>query len=223
MYPLKDKLAEIIKTKPDVIQFAKDRKYEEAWIIPLTEGRPQDIEINTYLSKESFTILIVEYIWNSTDDDSRFVLTFFQDSKCKLQNPQLFMKICLDLFYGYDGFTDLIDTLDSEVVGHKYLLTNNVNSANIGVFNHWLSVGPVDVWKIGEEYNPLIISQKIMVRPDVEKSNLNYQGLLFRFNVDGLEDGPYYGIKTPCCKKEDSNWCLDYNKIDLWMRTILGI
>jgi hypothetical protein len=61
------------------------------------------------------------------------------------------------------------------------------------------------------------------MRPDVEKTNLNYQGLLFRFNADGLEDGPYYGIKTPCCKKEDLNWCLDYNKIDHWMRTMLGI
>lgn len=223
MYPLKDKLTAIITSKPDVIQFARDRKYEEAWIIPITEERPQDAEINTYISKESFKTLIVEYIWNSTDDDSRFVLTFFLDSKCKLQNPQLFMKICLDLFYGYNGFTHLIDTLDSEVVGHAYLLTNNVNSVNIGVFNHWLSVGPVDVWKIGEEYNPLIISQKIKMRPDVEKTNLNYQGLLFRFNIDGLEDGPYYGIKTPCCKKEDVNWCLDYNKIDHWMRTMLGI
>ncbi len=223
MYPLKDKLATIITTKPDILQFAKDRKYEEAWIIPLTKGQPQDSAINAYLSKEPFKTLIVEYIWNSTDDDSRFVLTFFLDSKCKLQDPRIFIKICLDLFYGYSGFINLIDILDSQVIGHTYLLTNSINSINIGVFNHWLSVGPVDVWKVGEEYNPLIISQKIKARPDIEKTNLNYQGLLFRFNTDALENGPYYGVKTPCCKKEDLNWYLDYNKIDHWMRIMLGI
>jgi len=37
---LKDKLSTIITSKPDVIQFAKDRKYEEAWIIPIKSVRP---------------------------------------------------------------------------------------------------------------------------------------------------------------------------------------
>jgi hypothetical protein len=32
--------------------------------------------------------------------------------------------------------------------------------------------------------------------PEIEKTHLNFQGLFFKFNVDGAYDGPYYGLKT---------------------------
>jgi hypothetical protein len=73
---------------------------------------------------------------------------------------------------------------------------------SIGIFNYWFSAGPLDLWKTGDNCSEEMIRQKITVRPDIEKTRLNFQGLLFKFDVDGKYHGPYYGFKTPCCKKD---------------------
>ncbi len=223
MQNLKSLLSEVITAKPDVIQFAKDRKYEDAWIISVASARPTVDEIAVYLNKEAFEILIVEYIWNSTDDDKRFVLTLFLDKSCRLQDPEQFIKITLDLFYGYHSFKSCIETIDSQVIGSEYLLNTPVESVNSSVFNYWLSVGPEELWKKGEQYSTEAVKSKLLARPEILKTNLNYQGLLFRFNVDGNLNGPYYGIKTPCCNKIGDDWVMDFQKVGYWMNLLLGV
>lgn len=218
---LRDRLLKIITSKPDLIQFAKDRKYEKAWVIPLNKKKPTEKEINNYLNKDKFDLLIVEYIWNSKDDDNRFVLTLFLDNKCRLQNEKKFIDICLDLFYNYSDFKEFTKSIDSKVIGHPYLFLDKVDSINLSVFNYWLSVGPVELWKSGDVYSINYTIKKIKSRPEIEKTKLNYQGLLFRFNIENSLDGPYYGFKTPCCDKKGDFWIINYEKIDYWMKTII--
>lgn len=50
-----------------------------------------------------------------------------------------------------------------------------------GIFNHWFSVGPVDLWKAGDQISERAIRERITVRPEVEKTNLAYEALLFKF------------------------------------------
>lgn len=220
---LLDKLAKIITISPDIIQFAKDRKFEEAWTIPLSGNRPDDTLINEYLKKDKFEVIIVEYVWNSIDDNKRFVLTLFLDKKCKLQDPKEFMEICFGLFYGYSEFAGFIKSLDEKIIGKPYLLQNPVENVNMSIFNHWLTTGPVELWNQGDKYDENLIAQKIKMRPTIEKSPVNYQGLFFRFNINGQLDGPYYGIKTPCCNKKDHIWEVDFVKVDYWMRIMLEL
>lgn len=223
MKNIKSKLQEIIVTRPDVIQFAKDRKYEEAWIIDLSNPQPTESQIKQYLEREKFNIIIVEYIWNSKDDDNRFVLTLFLDEHCELKNSNDFVSISFDLFYHYSDFSGFLSRLDAEVVGSKYLLLNQPDAINLGVFNHWLSVGPVDLWQEGEVYKPDEVGAKITARPDISRTVLNYQGLLFRFNSRGNHNGPYYGIKTPCCHKINDGWVIDFEKVDNWIKLMLDL
>ena len=220
-YIIKEKLAQIITTSPDVVQFSKDRKYEEAWIIKSSSARPLADEWKRYLDEEKFEVLIVEFVWNSEDDDKRFVLTLFQDKRVKMRKPEEFVKICLDLFYNKADFLTLMNKLDAEVIGKQYLLQNQVDAVSIGIFNYWFSAGPVDLWKIGDNYSEEMIRQKITARPDIEKTGRNFQGLLFKFNVDGKYDGPYYGFKTPCCKKDGDFWVVDFPKMFHWMNFML--
>ena len=223
MINLKERLSEIITSNPDVIQFAKDRKYEEAWIKKLSEKRPSNVKINEYLVKDKFETIIVEYIWNSEDDNNRFVLTLFLDNKCKLRDPKEFINISLDLFYSYPGFNNFLDIINNKIIGSKYLLTNRVNAINLSVFNYWLSVGPVELWNEEESYDFESVKSIIKTRPETEKTNLNYQGLLFRFNINGNLNGPYYGIKTPCCNKIGNNWIIDFDKVDYWIKLMLRL
>jgi len=221
MNTIKEILSQTITSKPDILQFAKDRKYEESWIIPSSQSRPATKEIEDYLSKDTFETIIVEYIWNSQDDNKRFVLTIFLDKNCKLKDSEKFISISLALFYDYRDFNTLITELDKQIIGNEYLLTSPVDAVNMSVFNHWLSVGPVDLWKKNESYNKDIVKSKIMTRPEIERTTLNYQGLLFRFNINGEYNGPYYGIKTPCCNKIGNEWIVNYDTIDYWMRMML--
>ena len=222
MKNLKQKLFEEVTIKPDVLQFAKDRKYEESWIIPISKSRPDTETIDTYLIKEKYNTLIVEYIWNSEDDDHRFVLTLFLDKNCQLQDPKKFIDVCLDNFFDYRDMNSFIQNIDAQIIGKEYLFTDTIDSVNISVFNHWLSVGPTELWKKDDMYDFEIVKSKIYARPEIEKTPLNYQGLLFRFNVDGSAHGPYYGIKTPCYNKMGREWTIDFEKIDYWMRLMLG-
>ncbi len=220
---LKYLLAKIITTKPDIIQFVKDRKYERSWIIPLLQNKPTEKEIDNYLVKEKFGVIIVEYIWNSKDDNNRFVLTLFLDKKCALQDPKKFIEICLDKFYNYVDFTDLVKFINEQIVGVEYLFQYPVDSINLSVFNHWLSVGPVELWQKSEKYDKQKIIDKIKSRPEIEKTKLNYQGLLFRFNINGNFNGPYYGIKTPCCDRLGDSWLINYEKVGYWIEKMIGV
>lgn len=219
---IKNILTKIIKTQPDVIQFVKDRKYEEAWIITLRQDSPDNKEIVAYLNKKTFKTIIVEYIWNSQDDDDRFVLTIFLDESCTLKNPRKFIDISLELFYNYKDFENLINSFDEKVIGHRYLLTNPVESINMSVFNYWLSENPVELWQLGDKVNFDEIKMRIKSRANVYKTKLNYQGLLFRFNTSGKYNGPYYGIKTPCCNKIGKEWVVDFNKVEYWINLVLN-
>src|SRR5713101_3144237 len=136
---LKEKLAQFITTPPDVVQFAKDKKYEEAWIIKSSAVRPSPEECKKYLGKEKFKVLILEYVWNSEDDDKRFVLTLFQDERVKMRDPEEFVKTALDLFYNKSDFLSLMNRLDAEVIGKPYLLQDPVDAVSIGIFNYWFS------------------------------------------------------------------------------------
>jgi hypothetical protein len=107
------------------------------------------------------------------------------------------------------------------VIGQDYLLNYPVESVNLSVFNHWMSVGPVDLWNSNMDIDVNLINQKIKLRPDIEKTVLNYQGLFFRFNLSGKLNGPYFGIKTPCCDKIGNEWVIDYEKVEYWMRLML--
>lgn len=218
---LKETLSAIITGKPDTIQFAKDRKYEQSWIIPRSKNRPSGQEISDYLGRETFKLLIVEYIWNSQDDARRFVLTVFLDKTCALRNPQTFITTCLELFYDYTNFTAFIDLFDNKIIGRSYLFTVPIEIVNMSIFNHWLSVGPVELWQTGDVYNQELVAGKISSRPEIEKTTLNYQGLFFRFNVSGKYAGPHFGLKTPCCRKENGAWVVDYKMVDYWLRLML--
>ena len=76
-----------------------------------------------------------------------------------------FIEISLSNFYQYTNFEALINDFNTKVVGHKYLLEEKVESINLSVFNHWLSVGPVDLWKAGDSYDSDLIRNKIKSRP----------------------------------------------------------
>jgi hypothetical protein len=221
---LKEKLAQSITTPPDVVQFAKEKKYEEAWIIKSSAARPSPEECKKYVEKETFKVLIVEYVWNSEEDDKRFVLTLFQDQRVKMRNPEQFVKTAIDLFYKEPDFLTLMNTLDREVIGKPYLLQSPIDAVSIGIFNYWFSTGPIDpLWKAGDKYSEDTIQEKIIARPDIQKTRLNFQGLFFKFNVDGRYDGPYYGIKTPCCKKDGNFWVVDFPTTFRWMRFMLSV
>jgi hypothetical protein len=219
---LKEKLAPFITTAPDIVQFAKDRKFEEAWIIKRSASRPSDEDCRKYLQKENFQVLILEYVWNSGEDDRRFVLTLLQDKHVKMRDPEEFLKTSIDLFYKKLDFKSLMNALDSEVIGKEYLLQQPVDAVAIGIFNYWFSARPIDLWKAGENYNEEGIREKIAARPEIQETRLNFQALYFKFNADERYDGPYYGLKTPCCNKNGDFWVVNFPTTFRWMRFMLS-
>jgi hypothetical protein len=202
-------ISKLIKNSSGVIQFAKDGKYEESWIISINDSRPTIEEIKNYVEADNYQKLIVEYIWNQDIDEERYVLTVIQDDGCIEKDRNKFVEKCLGIFYGELSFDDLVKQIDKQIVGREFLLQHPVQRVRLGVFNHWFSVGPIEMWDTGDDLSKEVIEQKIKVRPEVEKSNLNYQGLAFIYNFDGSLPGPYHILKTPTCHKKDEGWAVD--------------
>ncbi|MBD3155164.1 MAG: hypothetical protein GF368_00730 [Candidatus Aenigmarchaeota archaeon] len=217
----KSLLAKEITTKPDTIQFAKDRKYEESWIIKRNGTKPNKTEIDDYLN-DDFKTLIVEFLWNSHDCSKMFVLTIFLDETCPEKDFYQFVVKCLDIFYKYEDFLTLVNRYESEVIGYPFLFMKPIEKVTMSVFNHWLSVGPVTLWEKGEKLNTEKVKERIQSRPDIERTELNFQGMVFMINFSGKYEGPYHGIKTPCCRKEGGTWIVDHEKVAYWMKELLN-
>jgi len=217
---IQDILSQHITSYPDTIQFAKDSKYEEAWIIKRRGGRPSTEEINAYVS-DSYETLIVEYMWDSEESDKVFILTIFNDDHNDLVKGNKFIEKTLELFDSYKNFPTFITMYDQHLIGKQYLLRHPIDEINIGVFNHWLSVGPESLYLPKEIYSKDLITDKLIKRPDILYTTLNFQSLLFRINMSGDYTGPYYGFKTPISIKEGDTWNVDTKKMIFWIETFL--
>jgi len=217
---IQDILSQHITSYPDTIQFAKDRKYEEAWIIRRKGSHPSTEEINAYVS-DAYKTLIVEYMWNSEESDKVFILTIFNDADNDLVKGKEFIEKTLELFDSYKNFSTFITIYDQNVIGKQYLLRHPIEEINIGIFNHWLSVCPESLYLPKEIYSRDLIADKLLTRPDILSTNFNFQSLLFRINMSGDYNGPYYGFKTPISIKEGDTWNVDTKKIIFWIETFL--
>ena len=217
---IQDILSQHITSYPDTIQFAKDSKYEEAWVIKRKGSHPSTEEINAYVS-DSYKTLIVEYMWNSEESDKVFILTIFNDADNDLVKGKEFIEKTLELFDSYKNFSTFITMYDQHIIGKQYLLRQPIDEINIGVFNHWLSVCPESLYLPKEIYSKDLIADKLLTRPDILSTNLNFQSLLFRINTSGDYNGPYYGFKTPISIKEGDTWDVDTKQIIFWIETFL--
>jgi hypothetical protein len=210
-----------IKSPAQTIQFAKDGKYEKAWIIDSKDNRPNQSDIESYISREAFEKLIVEYIWNPNDDAGRFVLTVIQDETCELKDHEAFINSNLDILHDKRDFLTTVQAINSRIIGKDFLLESPAELIRLGVFNHWFSVGPIDLWKRGEILDKQVVEERINSRPEVKSSSLNFQGLAFIYNYDGELSGPYHILKTPCCRKDGKNWVVDNELVFEWMKKLV--
>ena len=217
---IRDIIAQEISTKPDCIQFAKDRKYEEAWIFKSSEEQPGVEEIEKYLS-DGYKTLIVEFVWNSDVPEKQFVLTVFNDDH-KHVSDFAFIEISFSLLNHYTTFKKFLEDFDESIIGKQYLLTHPVDAVKMSIFNYWLSSVPIDVWDNKEKLDKTLVEKRILERIDITKTDLNFQGLLFMFNKDYTNAGPYYGLKTPCCHKVGINWEVDIKLVIYWMERLIS-
>jgi hypothetical protein len=210
---------------PDKIQFAKDGKYEVAWVIDINDARPTEDQLQGYLAREEFNELVVEYIWRSNDGENANVVTIGHNNNLLAKNPIDFMNLSLDAFYGYRNFNDFVIFVDKRIIGFDFLFKTPVDAIRIGVLNHWFSVGPVDLWRRGEVVPTLdTVRTKISTNPKLSPTILNYQALAFIFNLDRKLRGPYHVIKAPAAQKTAAGWEIDYEKtygyINKWLAVL---
>ena len=206
-----------ISNSAGIIQFAKDGKYEEAMILSLNDERPSVEFIENYCSDPNYKQLIVEFVWNPDTDSERYVFTLVQDKNCAEQDRSIFVQTSLNIFYSKFNFKQLIQALDKMVVGAPLLLKSEIQRVRLGIFNHWFSTGPIEMWQKGEIFNENIVREKVSNRPDILQTKLNFQGLAFIFNFDGSESVPYHVLKTPTCFQDGDLWKVD---VDLVLRTM---
>lgn len=208
----------LITGKPDKIQFAKDGKYEEAWVIDINDPRPEDKDFQEYLDRETFNDLIVEFLWRSRDGENLNVITLMHNENLKASSHLDFMNLSLRTLHEYVNFEWFTRFINSEIIGFDFFLKAPLDIVRVGVMNHWFSVGPVDLWKKGDPIPDMeTVKTKIAANPKLNPTVLNYQALAFLFNADKKLAGPFHVIKAPCAKLNGESWEMDYEKTQKYL------
>ncbi|MEK7127624.1 MAG: hypothetical protein AAB838_02780, partial [Patescibacteria group bacterium] len=142
------------------------------------------------------------------DPEGIFVLGLVFNGSLKANTPQIFAESILNAVNQYSNFTDFISQLNSSVVGFEYILKNQPDLIRIGIFNHWFSTGPIDLWKkdMGVDFSMDKIKEILASRPEIASTNLNFQGMSFITNPTNQPPGIRHWIKSPCSTKSENNW-----------------
>ncbi len=216
---MRDKIAKNITKPLYLLQIAKDDVWEETWNIDLTESKPTDQRIDEYLNKREFKNVAIELCFKESKEKV-YILGLVFNEGLLAKTPKEFLQIIVNEAFVYKDFNSLIANLDQKLIGKKYLLEETPDLIRIGIINHWFSVGPCLIWQKGEkkEISRQLLEEKLKTKPEVIKTNLNYQGLSFIFNSKNDSPGFRHWIKSPCSKYENGFWQLDQDIILHYLR-----
>jgi hypothetical protein len=208
------KIAKYISQKPFLIQIAKDNVWEKTWNIKPFESLPDEGAIISYLNESVYKNVAIEALFKD-DRDKVYILGLVHNHHLKAKTPQDFIKIFISETAQFVDFVNFIGNLDSKIIGQQFLLQGEPDLIRIGIVNHWFSVGPCDVWVNGEpkEISHDLLGKKLSLKPEVTKTNLNYQGMAFLFNFQEKEPGLRHWMKSPCSNYANEFWKLDEQMI----------
>ena len=105
----------------------------------------------------------------------------------------------------YYNFESIIEKIDEQIIGRRYLFKQDLDFIRVGIFNHWFSTGPVEIWKKGE---PCVLTKKQILdklegHENLLKTNLNFQSMAFAYSYDyeSMDFGVRHILKVPSSKK----------------------
>jgi hypothetical protein len=207
------KVSKYITNPPFALQISKDDKWEEAWIIDISKSQPTENELEEYLKKNETENIAIEILFKD-EADQVYILGLFFNNHLLTKTTKEFLLTVLTEAYEFQDYLTLLSNLDQKLIGHKYLLESEPDIIRIGIVNHWFSVGPVMVWQQGleKEISEGLLNERLNIKPEVVKTDLNYQGMSFIFDLEEKEI--CHIMKAPCSKYEDGFWKLD-NKLIL--------
>ena len=143
---MRDVVSNFIKSKPILIQVAKDGVWENTWNIDLSKSVPEEVEIEQYLKRSVYKDVAVEVVFQEAPDVF-YILGMTFNSHLKTRTANDFLQVFINEVINYSDFKDFVDHLDQRIVGQEFLLTGIPDLIRIGIVNHWFSVGPWLVWQ----------------------------------------------------------------------------
>lgn len=211
-----------IKNPPSLIQFAKNDVWEQTWNIDPSVHVPTPNEIRTYLAESAFDKFALEIVF--PDLEGIFVLGLVFNNSLKANTPQVFAEEIIKATTQYTDFASFVSELNNSIVGFDYILKNPPDLIRIGIFNHWFSTGPIDLWKkeMGTDFSIDKIGTALATRPEIASTTLNFQGMSFITNPANQPPGLRHWIKSPCSVKNGDNWDVDPEIVAKYLKLWMG-
>jgi len=202
-----------IRSKPTKVQIAKDDKWEDVWVIDLTQQAPSGDEIEKYLQSSSFQYVSIEVLFEQPD--GVYIFGMDHNDHILVKTPHDFLMTVIGIATTYTNFGSFLQELDRKLIGKSYLLHDEPYAIRIGVVNHWLSVSLCIVWQQGWAKAIMRdeLRQKLVSNPQLHKTKLNYQGMSFVVNLKGASPGLCHWMKSPCSTKEGEYWILSEEQV----------
>lgn len=216
-------IQESITHSPTAIQIAKNDNWENCYIIPALLSLPHPQKIQSYLDESPYEYVSAELVFKEADGN--FILGLDHDPKRTKTTATEFLQSLVLLTKNYRSFGDFIERIGKVIPENMQMFSGDPDVVRIGIVNHWLSEGICTVWRKNQEkYIALSMLQQIFQENQkLLKTNLNYQGMSFVFNLNGENSGLCHWIKSPCSTFKNDYWILDPDKITLYLQRWLDI
>lgn len=212
-------VSKFIVEKPYLLQIAKDGAWENTLNIDLLNVLFDTSRLKIYIQDKPFKYLDIEILFKNKENEV-YILGLTYNRSLKSKTILDFLIIIISEAKNYSSFGQFIKNLDEKLIGVTCLLTGEPDLIRLGIVNRWFSVGPILIWQKSDRkiitQNDLLI--KLKAKPEVAKTNLNFQGLSFIFNANQNLPGLRHWIKSPCSIKKVDHWEVNPETILFYLR-----
>lgn len=207
-------ISKFITAPPEIIQIAKDGKWESCLIIDLRIHIPKEKDIDNFLSGPKYNSLAAELIF-----PGNFIWGMIFRKGLKVSSGKGFIIELIQFALSFSNFTTFCNDVETNLLGFTGLFKEEPDLIRIGIVNHWFSVGPLLVWEKGNDKELLVsdLNLKLKGKAEVAKSNLNYQRLSFIFATQDIKM-PYHWMKSPCAKQDSKSWVVDIDQVGFFLK-----
>ncbi len=183
-----------MKTK--YIQFTKNYDFINSWKL-FPDFTSSDKEINNFLTSKFNEPLSFECF---IDIPKGFKIVGYT---CQNINYKEFIN-------GSIEFAKSADKINSFINKTK---NNEPDMIKVGILDHWFETGPCLLWQKGDPKSLEIksIKNKLAKYPQIEKTNINPQGISFYYSQNSYT--PEHWIMFSTNKKDGDEYLLDYDDV----------
>ncbi len=219
MATLIESVANLLVSTPYKLQMAVNRRWENAWRIPISQFEYSEARVNEFLGKRP-EIVAVELFYKTKDGHDFYFGIQHSPQLKNARDPHEFLLLYLSVIqeFGNTSFPAVVRALGKSLHAQTgTFFSGQPNSTVLGVVDWWMTFGPCEIWKPGDSaITGEHVRQQLAKHPKLLSNEKNYTGLEFEFASPTA-----HWLSFQVSEKITGGYTLDVKKVVSLFNTLL--